>query len=75
MVDIDDTDRVNTLYRKHKAALTWAKKTGDPERIIKVCDTALADFDRTGLWPDQWALWETARLEAQLQLGSRPLRW
>lgn len=53
---------INQLQRKHRAALTRARKLG-PEAVIKACDQALAEFDKYG-WPDSWADWERAKSDA-----------
>jgi hypothetical protein len=58
------------MVRKHKAALTRAKKRG-PLHTIAVCEAALRDFDTYG-WPDQWADWERAKVDAELQLFFTP---
>jgi hypothetical protein len=56
----------NKTVRKHKAALTRAKKIS-PEKVIAVCDAALDDFKDNG-YPDCWHLWEMAKYDATTQL-------
>lgn len=56
----------NNTVRKHKAALTRAKKIG-PEKIIAVCDIALDDFEDNG-YPDCWHLWKMAKYDAEIKL-------
>jgi len=64
-------DTLTLNMRKHKSALTRAKNTKDPAKIIAACDTALASFDTHG-WPDNWSLWERERQDAQFaQLRAR----
>lgn len=53
-----DYDRMNKLWPKQKAALTRAKKTGDPEKIAAVCKKAVAEWNEIGAWPDDWALFQ-----------------
>ena len=57
-------DPLTRNMRKHKAALTRAKNTKDPDKIIAACDAALASFDTYG-WPDCWSLWVRERSDAQ----------
>ncbi len=56
----------NKTVRKHKSALTRAKKVS-PEKVIAVCDAALEDFEDNG-YPDCWSLWERAKYDAQTQI-------
>lgn len=55
----------NATVRKHKSALTRAKKIG-PEKVIEVCNRALEDFEENG-YPDNWHLWERSRQDAELE--------
>ena len=54
-----DYAKVNLMKRHHKAALTRAKNTGNPAKVIAAVRSAREDFDRHG-WPDQWPLWAIA---------------
>lgn len=56
----------NATVRKHKSALTRAKKIG-PEKVIEVCTIALDDFQDNG-YPDCWSLWQRALEDAQLDI-------
>lgn len=58
-------------FRKHKAALTRAKKVG-PEKIIEVCTKALDEFEDNG-YPDSWHNWQRALEDAQLEI--RRMNW
>lgn len=58
-----DYDALNRMVRRHKAALTRAKNSGDPRKVIAACDAAIADFDKT-MWPDNWPIWTVAREDA-----------
>lgn len=48
-----------------KSRLTRAKNTGDPHRVIAVCDEALGLFQDQG-YPDCWHRWEAARDDAMI---------
>lgn len=56
----------NATVRKHKAALTRAKKVG-PEKVVEVCARALDDFQDNG-YPDCWHDWQRAMEDAQLDI-------
>lgn len=56
----------NKTVRKHKSALTRAKKVS-PEKVIEVCDKALDDFEDNG-YPDCWHMWKMAKYDAVTQL-------
>ena len=58
-----DYQELNRMVRRHKAALTRARRSGDPRRVVVVCRAAVLDFD-TGIWPDNWWLWQNALQEA-----------
>lgn len=61
---------VQNNYRKHKAALTRATNSGDPNKIIAACDAAFADFDTYEHgWPDDWHRWNIAKQDAELKLA------
>lgn len=59
-----DYDRMNRTHKIHKAALTRAKKTGDPEKIAQACVKAMNEWDEIGCWPDDWNLWQIALNDA-----------
>lgn len=61
----------NNTIRKHKAALTRARKIG-PEKVLDVCIIALDDFEANG-YPDCWHLWKMAKYDAETQLIHK--RW
>lgn len=64
-----DYQKLNKLARKHKSALTRAKNSGDPNKVIAAVDKFYADFDAEDApYPDNWRLWENAKQDAQLQL-------
>jgi hypothetical protein len=58
---------INSMQRRHRAALTRAKNSGDQQKIIDACDKAFADFERYG-WPDSWSEWQRAKDDAQFAL-------
>lgn len=57
----------NATVRKHKSALTRAKKVG-PGKIINVCNAALEDFEDNG-YPDCWHIWQVAKNDAERELA------
>lgn len=61
-----DYAALNAMVRKHKAALTRAKKKG-PEAVLAAVEAAYADFDK-GLWPDNWHLWKIAEEDAKMEI-------
>lgn len=62
-----DWNLVTKLSRKHKAALTRAKNSGDPLKVIEACNRAFEDFEAHG-YPDCWPRWNIAREDAQFAL-------
>lgn len=56
----------NATVRKHKAALTRAKKVG-PAKVVEVCTVALNDFEDNG-YPDCWHLWQRSLEDAKMKL-------
>jgi hypothetical protein len=38
---------------KQKAALTWAVKTGDADKVIATCKATVAEWNEIGAWPDE----------------------
>lgn len=55
-----DYERMNRTMPKHKAALTRAKNTGDPEKVAAACVAAMNEWDECGAWPDNWNTWQVA---------------
>lgn len=55
-----DYQRMNRTMPKHKSALTRATKTGDPEKVARACQLAIAEWRAIGAWPDNWSLWQCA---------------
>jgi hypothetical protein len=55
-----DYERMNRVHPKQLAALTRAKKSGDPERIAVVCKAAIIEWNEIGAWPDDWHRWQVA---------------
>lgn len=55
-----DYARMRRAWPKQKAALTRARKTGDPERVAAVCRAAVAEWNEIGAWPDDWSLFQRA---------------
>jgi hypothetical protein len=61
-----DYEALKKELPKLKAALTRAKKSKDPQRVIAAVDAAFKRFDDIG-WPDCWHLWNIARSDAEFQ--------
>jgi hypothetical protein len=65
-----DYDLAQRLFRKHKAALTRAKNTRDPHKVIDAVEAAYADWDANDIpYPDSWHTWESAKRDAGLALA------
>lgn len=56
-------DPVTANYRKHRAAVTRAERSGDPARVLAACDAAIVSFDAIG-WPDDWTHFQRAADDA-----------
>jgi hypothetical protein len=53
------------LCTKHKTALTRAKNSKDPRKVIAACDAFFDDFHENDLpYPDAWRLWANAKEDA-----------
>jgi hypothetical protein len=56
------------LCRKHKGALTRARKKG-PRAVVAAVNAFYAEFREHDLpLPDAWHTWETARLDALMEV-------
>ena len=53
-----DYARMQKLYPQQKAALTRARKSGDPDKVMAVCRRAVREWNEIGAWPDNWSLWQ-----------------
>lgn len=53
-----DYARMQQVFPRQKAALTRARKSGDPEKVAKVCRDAVAVWNDIGAWPDDWRIFE-----------------
>jgi|RhiMethySRZTD1v2_1073278.scaffolds.fasta_scaffold1235585_2 tellurite resistance-related uncharacterized protein len=57
-------------FSKAKAALTRAKNSGDPHKVVDTVDKTFAAWDDAGVaWPDDWHRWERARDDAKVALA------
>lgn len=60
---------MKSSVRKHKGALTRAKKSGDPNKVVAVVDAAFKDWDDSdNAYPDNWHHWKRAKDDAQHQI-------
>jgi hypothetical protein len=58
------------LHTKHKAALTRAKNTGDPRKVIAACDAYFDAFEAADLpLTDDWHNWNIAKSDAELAIA------
>lgn len=55
---------LNRANRRHKAALTRAKNSGDPFKVIAACHAARDEFDEN-MYPDNWPMWTCALADLQ----------
>jgi len=55
-----DYDGMRRVFPKQKAALTRARKTGDPEKVAGACKKAVKEWNEIGAWPDDWSAWQRA---------------
>lgn len=55
-----DYARMKREHPKLKAALTRAKNSRDPEKVILACRNAVKVWDEVGCWPDCWHTWQNA---------------
>lgn len=51
-------------HPKLKAALTRAKNSGDPVKVLDAVEKAYDRFDAIGAWPDDWHTWNIALSDA-----------
>lgn len=70
-----DYDAMKKELPRLRAALTRAKNTNDPQKVIDTVDAAFARFDVIG-FPDQWHAWQRAKDDAifTLQRQNKPFR-
>ena len=53
-------------YRAQKAALTRAKNSGDPDKVIAEVKRFYAEYDDADMpLPDDWHRWNIARIDAE----------
>lgn len=55
-----DYARMQREFPKQKAALTRAKKSGDPQKVLEACTKAVKVWEEIGCWPDAWHTWNIA---------------
>lgn len=60
-----DYDALNKMVRRQRAALTRAKNSGDPDKVVVVVAGAVREWNRPGMiWPDDWPTWRCALWDA-----------
>ena len=60
-----DYARSKRNHPKLKAALTRAKRSGDPAKVEAACRAAVIEWAAWGAWPDGWATWQAALLDSR----------
>jgi hypothetical protein len=55
-----DYARAAREHRANKSALTRARNSGDPDRVVAACRKAVRSWESVGAWPDQWSDWQRA---------------
>lgn len=71
-----DYEAMNKSVRRHKAALTRAKNSGDPAKVIAAVDAAFAEWDQPGMaYPDSWHTWNIAKQDALFAQARQDGRW
>ena len=50
----------NRQRRAQKSALTRAKNSGVPTKVLVVCRAAVNQWRAWGAWPDDWSNWQRA---------------
>lgn len=56
-----DYQALNRMVRRQRAALTRAKNSGDPDKVVVACRNAVREWNAPGvMWPDDWPTWQVA---------------
>jgi hypothetical protein len=58
-----------TACRKHKSALTRAKKSNDPQKLKAAGKAALTFFEDVHLYPDHWHMYQNAVDDAEYAIA------
>ena len=66
-----DYERMNRIYPKQKAALTRAKNSGDPHKVVAAVEKAVAEWNEVGAFPDGWHTWNIAYSDAMSDITGR----
>ena len=59
-------DTVSQAFKRGKAALTRARNQKNWDKVIEVCDKALTLFEDQCLYPDDWAIFQSAKRDAEV---------
>jgi len=60
-----DYKAANEAFRRQKAALTRAKNSGDPRKVVEVVVATVREWNASDYpWPDSWATWNIALQDA-----------
>lgn len=64
-----DYAAANRAFRRHKAALTRAKNSGDPRKVIDTVVATVREWNAADYpWPDSWSTWNVALQDAVTEL-------
>ncbi len=56
-----DSQALNRMVKRQRAALTRAINSKDPEKVVLACRKAVSEWSTPGVcWPDDWSRWQRA---------------
>lgn len=59
----------NATFRRQRAALTRAKNSHDPRKVVDTVVKTVREWNAGGYaWPDSWATWNVALDDALIEL-------
>jgi hypothetical protein len=61
----------NADYRRQKSALTRAKNSGDPLKVLDAVEKVLDEWSGKA-WPDDWSRWSVALYDAWAAYERQP---
>jgi hypothetical protein len=60
-----DYAALNRMVRRQRSALTRAKNSGEPEKVVVAVAAAVREWNEPGMiWPDDWPTWRCALWDA-----------
>ena len=74
--EYDEAIRKSTrAYRRGKQLVTRAKNADDWQRVKEIAQETLDAFADIGMWPDDWAHFERAKMDAEFALRRSECDW